>query len=54
LTKATKMMIKTRELTGKGVEVAVDEYGTVWHYLDLATHREDGPAIVYADGSVEY
>jgi hypothetical protein len=27
-----------------------DMEGTRWHYQDYALHREDGPAIIWADG----
>ena len=32
-------------------EVHVDENGAKWWYLNGKLHREDGPAIEYADGS---
>ena len=29
-----------------------DSYGTIWYYNDLNQyHREDGPAVEYADGN---
>ena len=33
----------------------IDYSGTIWYYNDLnQPHREDGPAIEYADGKKEY
>jgi len=40
-----------KEITGKGYEYIVDEYGNKSWYINGNKHREDGPAIEWADGS---
>lgn len=32
-------------------EIRKDSTGTKWYYKDGLLHREDGPAVLYADGS---
>ncbi len=32
-------------------EIRKDSQGTKWYYTDGLLHREDGPAVLYADGS---
>ena len=34
--------------------IVVDKYGTKFHYKDDELHKEDGPAVIYANGIVEY
>jgi len=33
------------------VEIDKDYFGTIYYILDGKLHREDGPAMVFADGS---
>ena len=40
-----------KKLTGKGYEFIVDKNGNKWWYLNGKLHRENGPAIEYADGT---
>jgi len=35
-------------------EIYLDPSGTRWYYCDRQLHREDGPAVVWNDGSVQY
>jgi len=35
----------------KRYRVVIDNYGTIKHYLNTRLHREDGPALEFADGT---
>ena len=36
------------------IEIKTDIYGTIRYFSGTSFHREDGPAIEYANGSKEY
>ena len=34
--------------------IVVDKYGNKFHYKDDILHNEDGPAVIYVNGALEY
>ena len=36
------------------IEVKTDSFGTTRHFLNGALHRDDGPAVIYSNGILEY
>ncbi len=35
-------------------EIVIDEHGTEYYYINGKLHREDGPAIIYANGGKQW